>query len=301
MDRKFLSSNKILLITFFLFLSFILAITTKIYEDKEKNFNKAPHIKLEIDPNTLIAKSVFVLDTSNGEAVFSKNSKDIQPIASITKIMTALTALQLFGEEEDVLATSEQTYDKETYMGTELISGETWKLSKLIEYMLIESSNEAAESIRAYANTKGIDFINEMNKNTRYFGIWDTRFINASGLDVNKAEAGAYSTTEDITFLFKNALQRYPKIFETTQFKSYNISSESGTAYHAQNTNLALSDLRNIYASKTGYTELAGGNLVFAIKTNSDKIIIVCLLASTFDGRFEDAKKITEEIYKKIK
>lgn len=301
MIKKYLSSKKILLVLVLLFLSFILALISKAFEDQRFDLKKSNHISLEIDQNVLIAKSAFVLDTSNGEMIYSKNSKEILPIASITKIMTAITALGLFSEDEKIRAQTKQNYDKETYLGTELINGEIWKLSKLVEYMLIESSNDAAESIKTHANIKGIDFIGEMNKNAKYFSLWNTKFINPSGLDINETSAGAYSTTEDIVYLFKNALQRYPKIFETTQFKGYNISSENGTVYFAQNTNLAINDLKGIYASKTGYTDLAQGNLVFAIKTNSNKIIIACVLGSTYDGRFEDAKKITEEIHKKIK
>src|SRR3990167_382063 len=250
------------------------------------------NIKLE-------ARSVFVFDTTNNKEIYSKNPDEILPLASIAKIMPVITALDILGEDYIVeisySALMEQNDDG-------LKEGEKWKLKDLAEFSLITSSNdgikaialEAEEKLSGKNNSFIPNFLNEVQKKTYDAGIY-TRVINPTGLDLNNGESGgAYSTAKGAVLMLAEGLKKYPEVFYASSQKEALFRSLSGIEHKAVNTDKVIGEVHEIIASKTGLTDLAGGNLVVAIRTNNGDVVLISVLGSSQNGRFEDVKKLSE-------
>src|SRR3990167_8427949 len=108
----------------------------------------------------------------------------------------------------------------------------------------------------------------------------------------------AFGSAKDIADLLKYVYEKHPRILAKTRAEEISITSLSGRMITATNTNEALRDIPQIIASKTGYTVIAGGNFVFIFDAGFNHPIVVSILGSTEKGRFEDAKKITEAVFK---
>ncbi len=242
----------------------------------------------------LTAKSAYVFDVVNQKVLFQKNETAQLPLASLTKLMTALVATNLMPKNSRV------TIRKE-FLTTEgdsgLADGENWKLSDLLDFSLVVSSNDGARSVASVVgatinNTSDFDvgrqdFIKQMNTEAHDLGLGQTYFVNESGLDESPTQSGAYGSAEDISKLLEYMLKNKPEILEMTKFGDSNISSLSKT-HDAQSTNEVINKIPGLLASKTGYTELAGGNLVIAFDASIGHPVVVVVLGSTQDGRFTD-------------
>jgi len=115
--------------------------------------------------------------------------------------------------------------------------------------------------------------------------------IEASGTPNEILKGGAYGSARDMALLFAYTLKNYPEILEATRYNNLEFKSDA-EKYEAGNTNIFVNKIPNIIASKTGYTDLAGGNLVIAFDAGINRPIIISILGSTQDDRFEDALKL---------
>jgi D-alanyl-D-alanine carboxypeptidase (penicillin-binding protein 5/6) len=252
----------------------------------------------------LSAKSAYVFDMANQKILFQKNSEAQLPLASLTKLMTALVAMNLSPKDSHI------TIRKE-FLTTEgdsgLLAGENWKLSDLLDFSLVVSSNDGARSVASVigaelANTNDfnlgrLDFIKQMNKEAQTLGLKQTYFINETGLDENDTEAGAYGSAEDVAKLMEYMLTNKPEILEITRYADSTISSLS-TTHNAESTDTAINKIPGLIAGKTGYTALAGGNLAVAFDASIGHPIIVVVLGSTEQGRFDDVVSLVNAAMK---
>ncbi|TSC68025.1 MAG: Uncharacterized protein G01um101472_204, partial [Parcubacteria group bacterium Gr01-1014_72] len=179
--------------------------------------------------------------------------------------------------------------------------GETWRIGDLIQFMLVGSSNDGATALAAtagalwgettdtddYAGGMGV-FVREMNKEAQRLGLTQTFFLNPTGLDISPEVSGAYGSVRDVVALFKTALSERPELFEATQYEEATLQTETMEEHRALNTNDAVSVLSRLIASKTGYTDLAGGNLLVALDAGLNHRIFIAVLGSTEEGRFND-------------
>jgi D-alanyl-D-alanine carboxypeptidase (penicillin-binding protein 5/6) len=218
----------------------------------------------------------------------------ILPLASLTKIMTANTVHALLPENS--LVTIKKDFLKED-SDIQLIDNEQWTVKNLLDYTLTISSNDGAVALAAAAgsfkNQSSADvgrteFITEMNTQAQEIGLTNSTFYNESGLDQDMIQAGAYGTARDMTTLFNYTLKHNPEILEATRYATVTVNSYDNLTHVASNTNSILSKIPNILGSKTGFTQLAGGNLVIAYDTSINRPIIAVILGSTYDGRFDD-------------
>jgi len=246
----------------------------------------------------LEAKVAYVFDPENGELLFSLHKDKTLPIASITKIMTALVALEVL-EEDTVISISKQALYEKGDNG--LYWDEKWSLADLIKFMLIASSNDAAKAIALAVEEKlggDFNFIEQMNKKAKGMDLTKTEFLNVTGLDMGATEsgpslqAGAYGSAKDAAYLLAYAMNQYPDIFEATAESLIIFTSLSGLTHTVENTNTLLSTASNIVSSKTGLTNLAGGNLVVAVGNALDNPLIISVLGSSKEGRFSDIEKL---------
>jgi len=256
---------------------------------------ETPYQKLELE-----ARAVYVYDVKRGRVLFEKNATEVLPLASITKVMTALTALSLVPETTDITISSE-ALKAEGDSG--LKGGERWVLRDLLAFMLVKSSNDGAVAVSSTlggflaTSTESFDahrerFIAEMNILAEKLGLHHTSFQSESGLDIDTEHAGAYSTAKETSEMFAYAIKKFPDLFQQTKWSELLVSDEQGAKRKTKNTNTEIERLPLLIASKTGYTDLAGGNLVVAFDAGFDHPIVVTVLGSTQTGRFDDVEKL---------
>lgn len=267
------------------------AIAAVVFEQPDEN----PYEQLE-----LAAKAVYVYDTKTRRPLFAKNASKVLPLASITKIMTAVTALSLI-PETTYIAISARAIEEEG--DSNLKAGDRWLLRDLLTFMLIESSNDAAVAVSSTVgaiiatSTKTVEenryrFIQKMNELAGTLHLSSTRFLNETGLDVDEKHDGAEASAAETALMLGYALETFPSIFEETRWDKLQFGSENGEKHFARNTNKDTNILPLLIASKTGYTDLSQGNLVIAFDAGFNHPIIISVLGSTVDGRFTDAEKL---------
>ncbi|MBI3633061.1 MAG: D-alanyl-D-alanine carboxypeptidase [Candidatus Vogelbacteria bacterium] len=235
----------------------------------------------------LNAQSFVVYNDSQKKVIISKNENSQLPLASLTKIMSALVALKLAPRDTIIEA---QASDGLVHK---------WRLDDLLRITLVTSSNSdietIAKSLSGVIASTGInsDFVGLMNHEARELDLRQTFFLNESGLDINTNLSGAYGSARDVALLLGNAIHVAPDIFETTKFNSITVKSTDGISEYANNTNQTVSNIHGIIASKTGLTDLAGGNLAVAFEVDPNNRIIIVVLGSTQNGRFTDVEALT--------
>lgn len=279
---------------------------------------------------SLGAQAVYVYDARLGRVLFEKNAHDAMPLASLTKVMTALVASDFpkdFPVEITHLALEHATTSSTTIA---LKEGDRFRLSEILPYMLLVSSNESANAV-ALAGGKELlqsrnatgtapeklendmeeneeeAFVAKMNSRAQELGLSTFAFENPSGLDVEETKNGidmrhasGYGSAKDMTSLFAYILNTRPEILAGTAEPKDSFTKLDGTSKSAWNTNPLAARLPGLLGSKTGYTDIAGGNLALAFDVGPMRPVIIVILGSTKDGRFTDAEKLIAASVKAI-
>jgi len=260
---------------------------------------KYPLIPQKIEEVSLSAKAAYVWDIKGQRALYSKNSDSALPLASITKLMTALLAYELVSGEE-TFSVPISAIRQEGSSG--LIAGEVIGLEALSELSLVSSSNDAAYAMGASVGSllgekdPMSQFIAGMNIRANELGLHTLNFSNTTGLDESLTKPGAVGSAKDISFLMEYIISHYPEIISPTKKEETLIYNTAGAYHLAENTNEVVTRIPNILGSKTGYTDLAGGNLTIVFDTGLDRPIVVTVLGSTRDNRFTDVLTLVRAV-----
>ncbi len=247
----------------------------------------------------LTARAAIVLDTATGKAIFEQNADAQLPLASLTKIMTAETALASAPRYALVSVLPEFL---ETEGDSGLKSEEAWPLSSLLSFMLVSSSNDGAAAAAAvggsflsqsgaYTDNRKA-FIAAMNSAAAARGLGSMYFLNETGLDETSEIAGGYGSARDAARLIASAYIAHSELFVPTTEGAAIFTEENGNMHDANNTNKAVDLIPMLRASKTGFTDLAGGNLAIVFDAGIAKPIAVVVLGSTEEGRFTDVQNL---------
>jgi len=234
-------------------------------------------------PPELTAQGVYIVEVDSYTPVYEKNIHTQFFPASTTKIVTALVAKDLYNEN-DIITVKEASVEGQVM---NLVPQERITAENLLYGMLVHSGNDAAYAV---ANFHGYDdFIRLMNKKAYDLHMNDTYFKNPAGLD----EQGQLTTPYDLA-LAARALIQDPYLRKMVATKEIIISDVDYKYFHTlTNVNKLLGEVQGLGGLKTGYTELAGENLVsFYRKDNHDYIIV--LLKS--EDRFKDTTTLVEWI-----
>ena len=242
------------------------------------------------------ARSAIVVDINTGEVLYAKNEKLPLPLASITKVLTALTTE--INSSKKIFSIS--IFDLVTQGESLFYPGERFYKKDLIDLTLVSSSNDGASALAAntFSALNTNDFVLEMNAIARNIGMRDSYFYNVTGLDSAETVAGAHGSAEDVATLFEYVLENYPEILESTKRENISVTSIDGLIHDIHNTNQIAGMLPNLIASKTGFTEIAGGNLVVAIDPALNRPIVIVVMGSTEQGRFEDVILLSDMVIK---
>jgi serine-type D-Ala-D-Ala carboxypeptidase (penicillin-binding protein 5/6) len=257
------------------------------------------------DDLSLSAKSYFVWDIQAGKKLGGSNEEIQLPLASLAKLMTVLVASELSTNGTKIIIKPD---DLETEGDNGLIAGEEWKFSDLLDFMLVTSSNDGAQAVASIIGAfkeipDGVTgreaFVNVMNAKAKDLEMSQTFFLNETGLDVNESVSGAYGSAKDISILIDKILRDYPNILGASSRNQTEISSNLFT-HQINNTNQTVETLPSVIASKTGFTDLAGGNLAIVFDAGINRKIIVSVLGSTKEERFTDVEKLVWAALEKI-
>ncbi len=227
---------------------------------------------LEIDAKAVI--SVKVDSQGNEKILFEKNSEEPLPIASLTKLMTALVVFDLnetYYPSQLITITKEAVLQEGSSKYSDLRIGEELSVEELLHIMLIESSNDAAFALSQPLGQEGFEGV--MDLYARNLGLLNTQFANPTGLESDNPEAPKnFSTAKDLSKLAKYILKNYPQIFEITNKRSYEVLKPDGSVHHfiPQNTNELLGEIPEIIGGKTGWSPEAGGCLLLVLKNSRD-------------------------------
>ena len=242
------------------------------------------------------AKSALVLDVKTNAVLYSKNSNENLPIASITKIMTGLVVLDNIDLDE-VVTISRKAFDRGGSKNG-LSVGEKITAGNLLKVMFVNSNNIAAYALAEHTSGNVDDFVRLMNKKADSIGLENTEFLNPSGLDSENGNnvSTAYEVARLVNYSLKESL-----IWEILRIQKITVTSTNEKIKHnLKNTNLLLGKLKNITGGKTGLTNNAGQCLVLAVgdPENNHKIISVVLDSG---DRFLETKKLTNWIFENYK
>lgn len=238
-------------------------------------------IKLDSSRPAIQAKSALVADLNSDTILYQKNSLQAFPIASLTKLMTALIIIQEHKLDEIVKIDTKSTQVGGSVIG--LQSNQKITIEDLLKGLLIQSGNDAAIAL-AINNSSTVEaFVQKMNQKALDLNLQNTSFANPMGFD----DLENFSTAQDLYTLAKK-IYDYPEIQKIVNTKSETIySTDKKISHNLNSTNLILNNYLNIGGLKTGTTRQAGGCFIGITKnTKNPKIAII--LGS--NDRFLDTK-----------
>lgn len=235
------------------------------------------------------ARNIVAMDMDSNRVLYEEKAEDEHLIASITKIMTAVVAIENADIESEVTTTN--TILKAFGSGIYIEVGETMKLKDLLYGLMMRSGNDAALAIAEFVGHDVDTFIEFMNQKAKEIGMHHTKFINPHGLENNKGE-GNTSTAYDMALLSSYAMQN-PIYKEIVGTKNYVAKSDKKT-YSWTNKNKLLSTYDYTTGGKTGFTEKARRTLVTTASKENKNITIVTLN----DGNdWADHKELYERLF----
>jgi D-alanyl-D-alanine endopeptidase (penicillin-binding protein 7) len=245
---------------------------------------KAGHLNLK-------SSSVLVLEQNGGHTLYAKNTEAVVPIASITKLMTAMVVLDSRLPLHDLIMITDEDVDQIKHTRSRLTLGTALPRDELLHVALMASENRAASALaRSYPG--GLHaFVAAMNQKSVELGMWRTRFVDGTGLSSDNV-----STAQDLAKMVE-AAYRYPLIREFTTGTTHAVTLRSGRPLAYRNSNgLIKSAEWTIGLSKTGYISEAGRCLVMQAKIAATPVIIVLLDSWGKQTRMGDANRIKKWI-----
>ena len=229
-----------------------------------------------VTPPRLASAAAILEDLDTGQVLFAKNADAPRPVASLTKIMTALLALSHSRPEERVTVSSLAAGQSGSVLGLRV--GERITVSELMYALLLQSSNDAAVALAEHAGGTLGRFVEMMNEEAARLGLTRTRFYSASGLD----DRGR-SSARDLATLTRAAYAD-PLFEQIAATKFHTVPSPSGKPRRIQNRNILLWLYPGAIGVKTGFTTPSGHCLVATADHDGVRLLAVALGAPGHDA-----------------
>jgi len=233
------------------------------------------------------SNAVLVVDFSDGQTLYAKNPQSVTPIASITKLMTAMVVLDAALPLDEELNIEIADFDFLKFTHSRLGMGSRLARRELLRRALMSSENRAAAALsRAYPGGRQ-EFTAAMNRKAAELGMSNTHFVDSTGLS-----SANVSCAQDLVKMV-HAAYRYSLIREFTTTSAHQVETLAGHRVQFGNTNaLVRSPAWNIGLSKTGYIRQAGRCLVMQARIAARPVIIVLLDSSGKQTRLADANRV---------
>lgn len=250
----------------------------------------------------LYAKSAVLLDMDSGRVLYEKNGKEALPMASTTKIMTCVLALETADREDVVTASAYAAGQPKVHLG--MRRGMSYKMDDLLHSLMLESHNDSAVAIAEYIGGRELDlpeaevrtkeesmeavraFCSRMTEKAEEIGCEHTHFLTPNGLDAEAEDADGgkivHSTTaEDLARIMRYCVMQSPQkeaFLEITQSPFHSFGDTEGKAgYSCSNHNAFLHMMDGALSGKTGFTSQAGYCYVGALERDGKKLALALL------------------------
>ncbi len=250
----------------------------------------SPATVRQIRPLSLTASGAMLVDVASGEVLYAKNPDIPRPMASLTKIMTALLLIEHHQPDETVTIPPVA----ETIQGSSirLKAGMRFALSDLLTAMMLPSANDVAYSLAIHHGKTIKDFVGMMNDRARTLGLTNTHFNNPAGLD----DMNQYASPRDLAWLTLAALRK-PAFQKLVSTKEATVENTDGGSFVLRNTNEMLQSQPNVFGVKTGTTDNARECLI-VLFTESRRSYALVLLGSK--DRYTDALQVMKEVSRNL-
>ncbi len=238
------------------------------------------------------AKAAIVYDLTTGKVLYAKNADAQLPLASLTKLLTVYAALNELSPNTPIAIPADVT---QLDSPRAFSAGQIFALSDLARLTLTASLNDGAAAIAAATAARENRSQSDMLASAAAaLGLSQTYAINGSGLDVNSAISGGYGSARDLARLAGALVIQAPTIAEATTQSSAEAVSENGAIISVNNTDPMVTTVPRLLLSKTGYTDLAGGNLALVFDSGIEHPIAIVVLGSSEKARFTDGMTLVD-------
>jgi len=232
------------------------------------------------------AKAAIVYDLTTGETLYAKNANTQLPLASLTKLLTVYAALKVLSPTTPITIPPEVARLEAPHAFS---VGQIFSLSDLARLTLTASLNDGAEAIAiATADRENRSQTEMLAGAAAALNLSQTYAVNGSGLDVSTVVSGGYGSAHDLAVLAGALVDRAPDIASATTANATEAVSVGGTVFKVKNTDPMVTTIPRLLLSKTGYTDLAGGNLALVFDAGMGHPIAVIVLGSSKNARFTD-------------
>lgn len=238
----------------------------------------------------LEAKAAIVYDLSTGETLYAKNADAQLPLASLTKLLTVYAALQALPPDTPITIPADVARLESPHAFN---AGQIFTLADLARLTLTASLNDGAaaiaETTAAYTKRSQSAMFATAAAG---LGLSQTYAVNGSGLDVSSSVSGGYGSARDLARLAGALVDKAPLIAAATTQSFAKATSVGGTSFDVKNTDPIINSISRLLLSKTGYTDLAGGNLALVFDSGMQHPIAVVVLGSSQKARFTDGSAL---------
>ena len=248
------------------------------------DFNSKSTVSIKMPE--ISARASLIYDLTTNKVIYQKNVKEKHPMASLTKIMTSIIALENQKKDDKYKVTKKDLIGEDS-MG--ISQGEILSLKELLYGLILHSGNDAAETLANNFPDGRKKFIEAMNNKVKALGLSDTNFTNPTGLE---GDGKQYTTSYDLLVITRYAVINFPLFDKIVLTFNYNIpQTKTHKAYFLENETNLLISYPGVKGVKTGYTPEAGLCLVTYLDYKGHKIIGI-LLGS--DNRRDEMKELLD-------
>lgn len=238
----------------------------------------------------LEAQAAIVYDTVTKETLYAKNADAQLPLASLTKLLTVYAALAELSPNTPITISLEAA---RLEAPRAFNVGQTFTLADLARLTLTASLNDGAAAIIEATAARQNQTQNEaLASAAAALGLSQTYAVNGSGLDITTAVSGGYGSAFDLARLAGALAAVAPDVADATTQRSAEAVSAGGTSFSVKNTDPIVDSIPHLLLSKTGYTDLAGGNLALVFDVGIGHPIAIVLLGSSQKARFTDGASL---------
>ena len=262
-------------------------VTAKRSAAKKSVVAKAKPAPIDPDaPLRLTASVAYVMDQDTGEVVFGKNAGAVQPIASLTKLMSGMVIAEAKLPMDEKITITEEDVDRLKFSSSRLRVGTELTRAQALHLALMSSENRATHALaRTYPGGENA-FVSAMNVKARQLGMERTRYVEPTGLSSNNR-----STARDLALLTAAAYDQ-PLLRRYTTSPGYRLATDNGSLQYVNSNGLVRGGQWDIGLQKTGYIREAGYTLLMQAELAGRNLIMVFLDSASKVARLKDAERM---------
>lgn len=250
--------------------------------------NRAPRVHSWAHSLQFGSRAVYVMDALNSKELFDKDADLVMPIASLTKLMTALIAIDAKQDMQEIIEITHGDIDRLKHSSSRLAVGSRLSRDDMLHIALMSSENRATSALARHYPGGTSAFIAAMNAKTRELGMTKTKFVEPTGLSSENV-----ASARDLAKLTVEA-DAYPLIAHYSTDARHTIRMGRTNLHYVNSNRLVGRSGWDITLQKTGYTTEAGRCLLMKVTINQRPVVMVFLNSDSHVTRFADAQRLRE-------